>query len=41
MEEQGGEQTPKAQIRLAGQLATLEHVRIGEHPTVGLPVKPG
>ena len=41
MEEQGGEQTPKAQIRLAGQLAWLEHVRIGEHPTVGLPVKPG
>ena len=40
IEEQGGEQTPKAQIKLAGHWAWLEQVKIGEQPTVGSPVKP-
>ena len=41
MELQGGEQTPKAQIKLAGHSAWLAQVKTGEHPTVGSPVKPG
>lgn len=40
-DEHGGEQTPKAQTRLAGHSALPEQVKIREHPTVGLPVKPG